>query len=69
MGNTLTGSGTRFGHRVLETTEGSPSFHAGLVSYMDFVVAINDVQLVGRVVDFCVVLTPDPTQKMLELGC
>ena len=42
----MTGGGVRFGHRVLETTEGSPSFKAGLVPYFDFVVAINDIQLV-----------------------
>ena len=46
MGNIMTGGGVRFGHRVLETTEGSPSFKAGLVPYFDFVVAINDIQLV-----------------------
>jgi hypothetical protein len=45
MGNAT--GGVRFGHRVLETTEGSPSHDAKLIVYLDFVVAINDVQLVS----------------------
>lgn len=37
----------RFGHRVLEVTPGSPSAEALLIPYLDVIVAINDVQLVG----------------------
>ena len=46
MGNLAGAGGIRFGHRVLETSDNSPARKANMVPYLDFVVAINDVQLV-----------------------
>lgn len=45
MGNLAGAGGIRFGHRVLETSDNSPARKANMVPYLDFVVAINDVQL------------------------
>jgi hypothetical protein len=48
MGNTFPDAGqrVRFGHRVLETTEGSPSREARLVPFLDVIVAVDEVPLV-----------------------